>query len=501
MPGIYFIKQEKQAEVDGKKTIADYAKELKIVINMSCGGVGKCGKCRVKVNGIVSEKNEKEKAHELAGEYRLACQAVPAGETYVGLSEAKVRLKSIQPRNIKIDKKEGFGIALDIGTTTLAAYLIDTETGGIVKERSEFNPQRAYGEDVITRIGNKSIEVYKSLKNGINDILADLLNNNEFGEPIETKVENIHSIYAVSNPAMHHFFLGYEVTSLGVAPFQPVSKKSNVKKANELGLEWLEPDTIVYTPPLIAGFIGSDVLAGILASQLFRDDKPSMLIDFGTNGEIVLSDGRKIISASCAMGPAFEGGRIKHGNISKPGAIEKVKIVDGKISYSTIDDEEPASICGTGIVDLVAELYRTGLIDKRGMMSRNEREIKLTENILFSRKDISEVQLAKAAVQTCIEILLEEADLSLGDLNVVYIAGAFGNYLNCENARRIGLIPNIPLDKIKNIGNAAGEGAREMLLSESLRKQAEKIAEQIDYLELMDKKYNFNDKYMNNMYF
>ena len=501
MPKVYFTLQKKIAEVDGKKTIADYAKEQKIVINMSCGGKGKCGKCRVRVNGIVSEKNEKEKAHELVEEYRLACQTVPLGETYVSVSEAKARRKSIQPRDIKIDKKEGFGIALDIGTTTLAAYLIDTKTGEIVKERSALNPQRVYGEDVITRIGNKSVKVYKSLKNGINDIFADLLNNDDFGEPFETKVENIHSVYAVSNTAMHHFFLGYEVTSLGVAPFQPVSKKSNVKKANELGLEWLEPDTNIYTPPVIAGFIGSDVLADILASQLFKDDKPSMLIDFGTNGEIVLSNGEKIMTASCAMGPAFEGGRIKHGNISKPGAIEKVKIVDGKISYSTIDDEEPNSICGTGIVDLVAELYRTGLIDNRGMMSRNEKEIKLTENIRFSRKDISEVQLAKAALQTCIEILLEEFDLSLGDLGVVYVAGAFGNYLNCENARRIGLIPDIPLDKIKNIGNAAGEGAREMLLSESLRTQAENIAQKIDYLELMDKKYNFIDRYMNNMYF
>ena len=499
MSKVHFLLQGKKAEVDGKKTIADYARDLNINIDIPCGGKGVCGKCKVKVSGEVSGRKKIEEVFELRKGYRLACQAVPLGETYVSLSEAGARRKSLQPRNIKIDKKEGYAVALDLGTTTLAAYLIDTKTGKILKERSKLNPQRHYGDDVITRIANRNNGLYETLKNGINSILEEL-DRTKIGEPIGIGMKDVRTVCVVGNPTMHHFFLGYDVSGLGKAPYEPKSKKAEMRKAKELGLKWLNPDALIYTPPIISGFIGSDILGGIIASQLHETNDPSMLIDVGTNGEIVLSDGKRVVAASCAMGPAFEGGRIKYGGIAKPGAIEKVKIINGNIFYATIGNEEVSSICGTGIIDVVAELYRNRIIDNLGLFMDHKEDFPITEKIRFSRKDIAEVQQAKAAMQAGEEILLEVLGISHKDLNRIYIAGSFGNYIDKESAKIINLIPNIDSDRIESIGNAAGEGAREMLLSNKIREYAEKIAEKTEYIELMEKQYNFDDRYIQDMF-
>jgi uncharacterized 2Fe-2S/4Fe-4S cluster protein (DUF4445 family) len=487
MSYIYFPLQKKETKIKGEKTIADYAKELNIQIDMPCGGEGICGKCRVKIDGKVSGLNEIEKQHDL-GIYRLACQTIPLGETYVIFSEATAKRKGFIPRKIKSDGKKGYSVALDLGTTTLAAYLIDNETGELLRENAKLNPQRQYGEDVITRISLANERIYEVLMDGINDLLKEILNE-------ERKPD---TICVVGNPTMHHFFLGYDVKSLGKAPYEPVSKKPEFRSAKELGLGY---GITVYTPPIIAGFIGSDILAGAIASELFISKEPAMLIDIGTNGEIIISDGEQLVAASCAMGPAFEGSKIKYGSIAKPGAIEKVRMVDNKVFYSTIENSEARSICGSGIVDIVAELYRNGKIKESGAFMDKKKEFKISDNVSFSRKDISEVQLAKAAMQSAQEILLGVLGLSPKDLKKIYIAGSFGSFIDKESARRINLIPNIALDKVESIGNAAGEGAREMLISKKMREVAEELAERITYIELLEKQYKFNDRFIKNMYF
>lgn len=483
---IFFPLQRKEAKIKGSKSVADYARALGIQIDMPCGGEGICGKCRVKIKGRVSEPTNAELEHCL-GDYRLACQTIPLDETYVVISEAKARRKTFQQRIIETDKKEGFSVALDLGTTTLAAYLIDNKSGAVLREGARLNPQRQYGEDVITRISKADKVLYQKLKDGVNNLLEEILSNEE--EP--------DSICAVGNPTMHHFFLGYDVKDLGRAPYTPVSKKAEFRKSKELGLHF---GVKVYTPPIIAGFIGSDILAGALASELYASNEPSMLIDIGTNGEIIVSNGKELLAASCAMGPAFEGGRIRYGSIAKPGAIERVRIIDDEVFYCTIEEEEASSICGSGIIDIVAELYSNDIIKNSGAFINQAKEFPIGNNVSFSRKDISEVLLAKAAMQTAQEILLEELNLTPNELNKIYIAGAFGSYIDKESAQRINLIPKISLDKVESIGNAAGEGAREMLISKKMRDEAEKLAERINYIELMEKRYRFNDRFIRNMY-
>lgn len=486
MSFIYFPLQKKEAKIKGQKTISDYAKELNIQIDMPCGGEGTCGKCRVKIDGKVTKPNEIEKQHDL-GIYRLACQTIPLSEAYVIYCEATAKRKSFIPRTIKSDGKKGYSVALDLGTTTLAAYLIDNETGELLRESARLNPQRQYGEDVITRISLADEKVYEALREGINALLEEIL----------CEEEKPDMVCAVGNPTMHHFFLGYEVKGLGRAPYEPVSKKPELKIARELGLNY---GNTVYTPPIIAGFIGSDILAGAVASELYMAKEPSMLIDIGTNGEIIISDGDQLVAASCAMGPAFEGSKIKYGSIAKSGAIERVRIIDNKVFFGTIDDSEARSICGSGIIDIVAELYRTGKIKHSGAFTDRKKEFRISDNVSFSRKDISEVQLAKAAMQSAQEILLEALGLSAKDLKKIYIAGSFGSFIDKESARRINLIPDISLDRVESIGNAAGEGAREMLISRKMREIAEELAERITYIELLEKKYNFNDRFIKNMY-
>ncbi|MCX5886720.1 MAG: ASKHA domain-containing protein, partial [Proteobacteria bacterium] len=389
-----------------------------------------------------------------------------------------------------------FGLAVDLGTTKIAAYLIDLENGNTLASEGIDNPQIPYGEDVITRISyameHDGIRLQQAVIDGLNSLIEKLCPEPEW----------IVEMTLVGNTAMHHLFLGLPVKQLGVAPYLPVVQGSLDVKARDIGLN-TAPGAYVHLLPNVAGFIGADHTAMILATGIYKTDKTVLGLDIGTNTEVVLAHRGRLMSTSCASGPAFEGGHISWGMRATKGAIEKVAIGESHVAVQTIDNVLPIGLCGSGVLDAVAELYRTGLITRQGRLvsgsgvrqAGTEREFVLVsadksgtgKEITLTQKDISEVQLAKAAVRTGIEALLSEMNITWEEIEEVVIAGGFGAAINPSSAIAIGMFPHLHLERFRDAGNAAGTGARLALISRPQREKAEEIARRISYLELMTK--------------
>ncbi|MFX0149019.1 MAG: ASKHA domain-containing protein [Candidatus Hodarchaeota archaeon] len=386
-----------------------------------------------------------------------------------------------------------YGIAIDIGTTKLAIYLVDLQSGKNVIIKGAMNPQILFGEDVMSRITyateNGDELLRKGLLESLNKIIQDLTDS----------LEKVVDVCIVGNTAMHHLFIGLPVKQLGRAPYIPAVKHSLDVKARELGLN-VAKGAYIHFLPNIAGFVGADHVAMLLASELYKTKKNVIGIDIGTNTEVALSVGGDITTLSCASGPAFEGARIKHGMRASKGAIEKVMIRNNKVEFSVIGDVNPVGICGSGILDTVSQLRQQKIIDSRGRLQvhdlvrqrQNIREFLLVlekdsaigQDIVLTQHDISEIQLAKAAIRTGINILLYECGINDEEIDKVVIAGAFGTYINVESAIKIGMFPFIPINKFKQVGNAAGIGAKLCLISKEYRSIAESIANRAKYLEL-----------------
>jgi uncharacterized 2Fe-2S/4Fe-4S cluster protein (DUF4445 family) len=406
----------------------------------------------------------------------------------------RVSVRNGEVVDVRPLNKSPFGLAVDLGTTKIAAYLIDLEDGNTLASDGIENPQIAFGEDVITRISyameHGGITLQQAVIEGLNQLIAKLC-----PEP-----ERIVEITLVGNTAMNHLFLGLPVKQLGVAPYLPAVQGSLDVKARDIGLN-TAPGAYVHLLPNVAGFIGADHTAMILATGIYKTDKTVLGLDIGTNTEVVLAHQGKLMSTSCASGPAFEGGHISCGMRAVRGAIEKVEIQESQVIVQTLQDAPPIGLCGSGVLDAVAELYRTGLISRQGRLGHgpgvrehgSAREFILVSadksgtgrDITLTQKDISEVQLAKAAVRTGIEALLSEMNISWQEIEEIIIAGGFGTAINPASAIAIGMFPPLPLERFREAGNAAGTGARLALLSTSQRAKAEEIARRISYLELM----------------
>jgi len=399
--------------------------------------------------------------------------------------------------------KKNYGVAFDIGTTKIAGYLIDLNNGTLLESSSRLNSQRKYGEDIISRISkiikNEKvlIELNKLVINDINDII------DEFCLKFKIKNDDIYDLTFVGNTAMHHIFLNLMPKYLTLSPYPPIIRESINIISHKLRLK-INPNCYVHAMPVIAGFVGSDAVADIISTGLYESSELSMLIDIGTNAEIALGNNKKILACSCASGPAFEGAHIKHGIRAQRGAIEKIKVEKGpKLSYNVIGNVKPKGICGSGVVDTIAGMFKAGIINENGLL--NTKYIKdrlLTVNgvnefiivpkgssatgkeITITQSDIREVQLAKAAIYTGCSILMKKYRVSSEDIKKLYLAGSFGTYLNPESARSIGVFPNIPDDKIVFVGNTAGSGARLALKSRNIRKLADQIAQKVHYVEL-----------------
>lgn len=388
------------------------------------------------------------------------------------------------------DKK--YGIAVDIGTTTIACYLIDLNNGRQLEVQSAQNPQIGFGSDIVSRIKYclENEGGLNNLSNKIRKAIDKLIY--EVSKRANVDRRHIYQCVLVGNTTMNHLFWGFNPKSLSKFPFNPVTKDMIIQKAGKIGIENMNNKGKVIFLPNIGGFVGSDTIGAIIASNLINMPNNILLIDLGTNGEIVLSTSTKRYACSTAAGPAFEGARIKNGMQAFSGAIDKVRIEDD-LYYTTIDNKPPKGICGSGLIDIISEFLRVGIIEESGKIvdpdsldnkklsqriikkGRRKEVIIAYENetesgqvISIEQKDIREIQLAKAAIRAGINILLKIANIQFKDINNILIAGAFGNYINKESARRIGIFPHIELNKIVLLGNAAGEGAKIALCDKAI---------------------------------
>lgn len=389
------------------------------------------------------------------------------------------------------------GVAVDLGTTSIAAYLTDLETGETLASKGMMNPQIAYGEDVISRISHaidhNGDTLQRSVVEGINRLIDEMCSEGDLAP------EGVAEVVLVGNTAMHHLFLGLPVRQLMLAPYVPVASGSLYTKSRDIGIA-VSPGAYIYTLPNIAGFVGADHVAMLLAAGLNDVGTTAIGIDIGTNTEITLAAGGELRSCSCASGPAFEGAHIKHGMRAVAGAIERVKIDGDTVTLQTIDDKPPVGLCGSGVLDAVAQLLERGIIDDMGKFKSHpcvrqtdtgkefilarEDESGTGKEITLTQKDISEIQLAKGAIASGINILLKNANISWHQVDEVIIAGAFGTYIDVTSAISVGMLPPLPLSRFSQVGNAAGVGARLALISRTQRRMATDIARRVNYVEL-----------------
>ncbi len=394
------------------------------------------------------------------------------------------------------------GLAIDLGTTKIAGYLIDLSDGLTLAAKGVMNPQIRYGEDIISRITgvvkspDKSTPVQKLVIEAINELGADLCTE------ASTRTEEIVEAVVVGNTAMHHLFLRLPVRQLATAPFVPAVSRAVDVKVGDLGLH-IAPGAYVHLLPNIAGFVGADHVAMLLATEAWQARGATVAIDIGTNTEVSLIKNGRITATSCASGPAFEGGHIKDGMRAATGAIERLRIADDSIQYQTIGQAQPTGICGSGILDALSQLYLAGIIDAGGRITdkhprvrtdQGQREFVLVGEeewegqpaITITQGDVRELQLAKAAIRSGIQALLEANDCSEDEIKQVVIAGAFGTYIDVGSAVTIGMLPSLPLNRFRQVGNAAGMGAKQALISLKKRAEAQAIASRVNYIELGD---------------
>jgi uncharacterized 2Fe-2S/4Fe-4S cluster protein (DUF4445 family) len=397
------------------------------------------------------------------------------------------------------------GLAIDLGTTKIAGYLVDLSDGRTLAAKGIMNPQISYGEDIVSRMTcvidspGEGPQIQKLAVEAINELAADLC------DQASARAEEIVEAVAVGNTTMHHLLLGLPVRQLALSPFVPAVRMALDAKAGDLGLR-IAAGAYVHLLPNIAGFVGADHVAMLLATEAWRVKGPIVALDIGTNTEGSLVHKGKITAVSCASGPAFEGGHIKDGMRAAKGAIERLRIAGDGIQYETIDQAPPIGICGSGILDALSQLYQAGIIDEGGRIMNNHPRVRTDKGqrefvlvgeeergrepaITITQHDVRELQLAKAAIRTGIQTLLEANGCSEDEIKQVIIAGAFGTYIDVASAVAIGMLPSLPLNRFRQVGNAAGMGAKLALISLSRRAEAQAIASRVKYIELGSSRY------------
>ena len=510
---ITFRPDGRQITIHAGATLVEAAGQAGIVLNTACGEKGTCGKCAVNI--------------EPAGRSVLACQYHIQSDLTVTippesrLFEHKILkhgidvLKKIQPlgRLEHADAKEKiFGLAVDIGTTTVVAKLIDMTTGQCAATEAAVNPQVRYGDDVISRIAyaqtdEKLLELHKVIIDCINKLTAKLC------DTAAIAAKQILQMCVVGNTTMNHIFLKLPIKQLGQAPYRAFSVDAKDVSSNDLSLQ-INPTGKVHTVENIAGFVGSDTTAVALAVDVDSAEEMTLVVDIGTNGEIVLGTKNKLYAASCAAGPALEGARITYGSRAVEGAIEAVVANEEGITVDVIGNCPPRSICGSGLIDAVAVLLNLGVIDSSGRLLEPQMlEIRLPRAILsrmvehddqpafviayssndskpvvLTQRDIRQMQLAKAAIRAGIRLLQKKFNIDDSGIKHIFLAGAFGNYIRPESALRTGLLPNVPIERIHFVGNAASSGAQMILLSSYYRSLSKKLARKIEYIEIANEK-------------
>lgn len=433
-----------------------------IFLDAPCGGNGKCGKCRVTVDG----------------EVYLACQTTVNRDMTVCTATT---LSALQIQSTASLASPGRPVlAFDIGTTSVVGYLLDAVTGETLACESRLNPQCAYGADVVSRIQYAVKNSHGPLTDRIRQCMDDMIRC--LCDAATTQAEKIERISIVGNPAMQQLFLGIHPENLAKIPFAPVlTKAESVKAAAYLPLLCNADMHIV---PDISGFVGADTVGCILSTGLDRSEELTLLVDIGTNGEMVLGSKHRMIACSTAAGPALEGANISSGMRGQTGAIDHVWLENGIFHYSVIGGGEAMGICGSGLIDAVSAALDAGLLNSRGRIQNEERVIQLTDKVVLTQEDIRQVQQAKGAIAAGIQLMAQHLGVSLCDIRRVILAGAFGSYMDPKSACRIGLLPAELADRITALGNAAGEGAKRLALQPDTLARTQEIADRTEYLEL-----------------
>jgi uncharacterized 2Fe-2S/4Fe-4S cluster protein (DUF4445 family) len=525
---IIFKPDGKQISIHSGATIIEAAGQAGIILNNICGGKGTCKKCLVYL--------EPDSRRVLACQYRIESDltvTIPNDSRFFeqrivteGTDVGSRMECDIYKEYTHADSAAAiFGLAVDLGTTTVVTRLIDMANGQCLATEAALNPQTRFGDDVVSRIayartGKEFAELRKTAIDCINDLIVKLCRKAAIDR------NNIYEMCLVGNTTMNHIFLGLPISQLGQAPYHAHSLDAHDVSPGELVLQ-INPNGNIHTVENIAGFVGSDTTAVALAADIDLADEMMLIVDIGTNGEIVLGMKDKLYAASCAAGPAFEGARITCGSRACDGAIEAIVINDNDIDIDVIGGGPPRSLCGSGLIDAVAVMLDLGIIDSTGRFTDSgtlEEKLPLAifsriveqdgeptfifapatsineRPVFLSQRDIRQVQLAKGAVQAGIIFLQRKLGLKDSDIMHILLAGAFGNYIRKESALRIGLLPAVVVEKIRFIGNAAAAGAQMILLSRNCRNKARELARKIEYIEIAHEP-GFQDTFADSMLF
>ena len=458
-------------------------------VEFPCGGKGTCGRCKVKLlqgelqTGAVQQ--QKLTRLGLDKKWRLACFCRAESDITIEIAQFEDIILADNTA-FSFKPNDGFGIAVDVGTTTLVAQLLDLKTGHVLDVVTALNPQVKFGADLISRI--------QSCLDGKQDVMQMLIRQ-KTGEMIQSLLEKhpakISKVVLVGNTAMHHIFSGMDVQPLSFYPFE--SPDLGIQRFSSEQLKWeLPPQTEIQFYPSIGSFVGSDILAGIIATNLAEREKYSILIDLGTNGEIVLGNREKIICASTAAGPAFEGAKISQGMRAVTGAISSVQFENGKMGCHVIGNVPAKGLCGSALIDAMAVLLQHKKIGMFGEINSGKEKIKLAPGVFLTQQDIREFQLAKAAIAAGLQILLNTFEITFDEVENVFIAGGFGNFLNLKNVIQTGLIETFE-DKIIKMGNTALIGAKMFLFEDD--SSIQQILDKTSHINL-EANPNFQDIYV-----
>lgn len=506
------------------KTLFDYADDLAVRVPTSCGRTGECHECIVELRQGMDALNDlTDSENFLRGNYRLACQAkvqdITAAIEFAVLRRQPriltkgIRRDDIEPQPVvyregddvfylgpdgpqKIDRYRGriLGIAADIGTTTVVMNLVDLKSAETIYTASFENPQRFGGSDVMNRIsydgGKFHGELASVMLSSINFEIGEMVKN------LKIRRRQIYELVVVGNATMREIFFGYDVQSIGQKPYKSSVEQEYLEgkrktttllaRAGDLDLR-IHPEGFVYGAPLIGSHVGADVTADLLAIGMEKQETPVILVDVGTNTEVVVGNKDRLLAASCPAGPAFEGGEVTYGMPGYDGAVESFKFNGGgEAEIGVIGNIEPSGICGSGLIDLLAELRRTERMTELGQFEPGTNEFSFHDGngLTLSRSDISALAQAKAANFCGQSIVLRKYGLPLDEYEALYLAGGFANYVNESNARDIGFLAGVPLEKIRKVGNASLEGATIMLLSGPKRREIEDFVQKIEHVEL-----------------
>ena len=480
---IKFIPGNKVLMIAQTRDLMSVMQEEGIYLDAPCGGNGTCGKCRVLVGGAKV----------------LACQTVVDRDLVVTLPEntgLHILQTGISVGQTVQPVRSGYLLAVDIGTTSVVCFLLDGKTGAELARSSMLNPQTVFGADVVSRIkaaleGN--LERQKQvIQQGVGALIQAVCRD------ARILPEDVGVVSVVGNPAMQQLFLGILPVNLASVPFSPaLTQAKQVPCADYLPVC---PNAELLVVPDISGFIGADTMGCILAAQLYQKEEITLIVDIGTNGEIVLGNREYMAACSAAAGPALEGANIQCGMRGTDGAIDHVWLKNGAVRYSVIGGGEARGICGSGLVDAIAAGLSLGLLNRRGRILNEDHIIILTDGVFLTQEDVRQVQLAKGAIHAGISLLAEYLGLDIRDIRKVQLAGAFGSHLDAESACRIGLLPEELCGRIETIGNAAGSGAKMLACDKSLLPLTQELLRKIKFLELASLE-NFSKTFAKSMNF